>query len=121
MAEYSDDFNAYTASTQPTGWTSQWNTTGTIYKEADTTTGAAGDSILRFSTGTDGRQAFTLDSVDADANRDDVEILSKHRVSVYAAGRDFSHIFGRLSGGIATENAYFARVTDSDENDITIV
>jgi len=120
MASYSDSFSAYTAGTQPTGWSKPWGTTGTIYKETDAT-GPTASSVLNFSGGSDELQILTLDSVDGDANRDDVEILTKLQVDTNPGFLEETfQISGRVSGSAGSEYGYILGVIADDQHRVKI-
>lgn len=97
MATYYTDFGSDTTGVLPASWTHQvvsGTASGTVVADASYTGGKA----LRLAVTTQGRNGFKWDDIDADADRDDVEILM--RVKLADKGSSGTHLggWGRGSG-----------------------
>ena len=78
MAQYWTDFSEYTTSSQPSDWTSHFHPKDYIVQDD---AGAEGGKVLNISNGSTDNDAHALswDTIDSDANRDDIELLAKIR------------------------------------------
>ena len=107
MANYSTDFTEYTTGVIPSDWTAGWDATTQF------TVGTGGaDKILKGAITASNRYICTWNDVGADANRANVEILTKFRVlSVVGGGAGG---VARASGTGTTETGYTAYIQDDD-------
>lgn len=109
MAKYHDDFQSYsTGAGLPTGWTSRWD--GGTWSIVDD----AGDKFLRQVDTSANRRLATWDTIDSDADRDDVEILATIKSASNNASNAHMGIAARCSGSDTTETGY-ALVMYGDE------
>lgn len=97
MTQYFTDFSEYTADTTPAGWRKRGATASTSTIVADG--GATGGKLLRFQTESDASsvRGLSWDAVDADKDRDDVEVVMRFR---YASGINTTsaYVFARGLG-----------------------
>lgn len=99
MATYFNDFEEYTTGVIPSDWTARINANDTWTVE---TTGS--DKYLRLND-PDSNQYLSWDDIDADADRDDVEVLFKwERTSASASVKPTA--FGRASGNSSAFSMY---------------
>lgn len=110
MAQYFTNFSGYTSGVQPTGWTARWQTankTWTVENDA----GATGGKLLRCVSANNNAGLLTWDAIDADANRDNVEIFFRFRSS----GTGTIPVGGvvRASSVLATGNGYVSHPNDA--------
>jgi len=104
MANYFTDFTEYATGLIPSDWTARWDAT-TQYRVQ---TGGA-DQILKGLFGsTSNRYLCTWDAVDADADRANVEILTKFKVGQVLAGTTIASVVLRASGTGTSETGYRA-------------
>src|SRR5690606_41035630 len=96
-----------------TGWSAPWATGGTWLVAADAA--ATGGKILRYSTATPGRAFLAWDSIDADPDRGDVEILFKWRAATESTS--FADAIVRGGGGAGTETGYRGARAGSGSSD----
>jgi hypothetical protein len=106
MAQYFTDFSEYTTGVQPSDWTKRWDTGDTITVETDA--GATGGQALRVVTGT-AATAASWDAIDSDANRSDVEILSRIK-EVSGGGTYTKGVLARASDPESTRTGYWANI-----------
>lgn len=97
MAQYSTDFSEYTTGVQPSDWTRRFQTTSTALTTE--VSGAIGGKVLRVANGASASlmRGASWNAIDADADRDDVELLVKWRVQANENQTLFT-AFGRGSG-----------------------
>ena len=103
---YPDNFDSYSAGAGlPAGWTDRWDAgTWSIIDDA-------GDKVLREASAGNNRYFASLDAINGDVNRDNVEILAKFRVSSLApAGTTYGGLIIRGSGNGSSENGYGAQL-----------
>lgn len=105
MAQYFTNFSEYATTVQPSDWTERFvdaNNAWTVESSADA--GVTGGKVLVLDKLGNSRNMLSWDAIDADANRDDVEIVFKsklpdgERFDVRAAGRG--------AGAAASETCY---------------
>lgn len=95
---YFDDFSAATVGAAPDGWTERWASSGTWVVQDDPT--AQGGKVLR-TPGTSGRNLITLNAVDTDTERANVDVLFRAKSS----GQLVAYAFLRASGEASSESA----------------
>lgn len=78
MAQYFTDWSEYTTDAQPNDWTARFVTSGITWL-VRAVAGATGGKVLESVNTTDGRKLLSWDAIDADADRDDGEIVYKWR------------------------------------------
>lgn len=108
MSTYSQDFNEYTVSAAPSDWTNRWAstwTTNVITNSSD----AYGDKVLELNGSANARRLLSWDDIDGDANRDDCEILVRHRLTSASALEYTSLFHCRASGSAGSETSYNVR------------
>lgn len=110
MAQYSRLFDADTIGVAPSGFTARWVTTNSTWLVQSDVTSEAGKKLQHTATAT-ARRLFSLDSVDGDANRDNVEILFRFLRSSTSGNQGLCAF--RASGAAASENAYRVTLTSS--------
>lgn len=81
MAEYSTNFSEYTSGSKPSDWTRRFTGANNVWT-VENVSGATGGKVLRHNTGIsdENLEILTWDDVDADAARDNVEILVRARI-----------------------------------------
>lgn len=103
MANYADDLDDRgVASGLPSGFTSRW-ATGTW----STVDAGSGDIAVRRAAASTARSAASLDAIDSDADRDDVEVLVRLRATSFASTPS-GGVFLRGSGSAGSETGYVA-------------
>lgn len=100
MARYFTDFSDVSIS----DFTARWNTANVTWSIQDDA-GATGGKILRGVDTSSGHNGLSWNVIDGDADRGNVEILIRSRVSVDAFGH-FAGCFGRGSGNDASRTYY---------------
>lgn len=117
MAIYFTDFSEYTTGVQPSDWTERWVTTDSTWtKEDDGGTGALGGARLQHVATVDGRRLLSWDDIDADADRDNSEVLARVRSNSTSAAQNTIVIRG--SGAAGSENGYQIRFRDGTALDL---
>lgn len=109
MAQYATNFSGYTAGSPPSDWTARWVTSNVTRNVVSDAIGDGG-KILQSTSTVDARRLLSWDAVDADGNRDNVEILCKFRTSSITSSDDGFRIHARSSGAAAAETSYFLRL-----------
>lgn len=100
---YSDNFDAYSAGAGlPAGWTSRWDA-GT-WSIVD----ASGDKLLRENSGSQNRYFASFDAINADANRDNCEVLARIRTANASGSIMSVGLVLRGSGNGSSEQGYVA-------------
>ena len=107
MANYSTDFTEYTTGVIPSDWTARWDATTQFTVETGGT-----DKILKGVIAANNRHICTWNDVDADANRANVESLTKFRTLSVVGGAAGG--VARASGTGTTETGYAAYIQDDD-------
>lgn len=108
MAQYSTDFSSQTVDAAPAGWTERYESASVADRVmVREKTGSIGGKVLRIESHSSNGHfvGATLDAVDADADRDDFEILTIFSVTG-AATNTLVHVVGRADGTLRT-NANF--------------
>lgn len=103
MANYTETFSGQTTGANSTTFTNRWATETSISVENPAIL-EQDDRVLRFSTGDTGYQLQSMDSVDADGNRANCEIVA--RVRVTGDDDNLVYLIGRASGAATTEAGY---------------
>lgn len=122
MALFTTDFTEYTTGVQPADWTRRFELSGPGWTVEDDATSPSG-RVLRFGQHTDvevRRRGLSWDDIDADTDRDDVEILL--RVRALDDSSEAGSVPGALargSGTLATINAYVLSHRHQPANDDT--
>lgn len=104
MAQYKTDFVEYVTGSQPSDWTERWGTANSSWSVEDEGIGSPSDNILRHTASVNARRMLSWDDIDADPNRDNVEILSKFKTSSTTNAQN--HLRVRGSGSSGSETAY---------------
>lgn len=111
MAVYFTDFSEYTTGAQPSDWTARWTTSGETWAVREKA-GELGGKGLEHTRTTTARRLLSWDDIDADADRDNSEILVRWRSTAIGAD-NFSCVL-RGSGAAGTEQGYiFHNATSS--------
>lgn len=113
MAKFWEDWRTSTLDAEPSGWTKQFVTSGTLYRvEADTSGHApAGRRLLIDKSATD-RAAIRFDAVGALESDVQVRLLVR---SVGGAIAQYGGPAARLSGAAGTETALYGALTSSGQ------
>lgn len=114
MANYTDTFSSYSTGSLPTEWTEGWDASSNFTVET-----GGDDKILKCTSSSDSRKICTLDSVDSDGNRDNVEVLALCRsrsISSLASGG----LVARATGTGTTENGYVCGIGGVDGNNLYV-
>lgn len=107
MAQYSTLWTEYTLAAQPSDWTERWNPDN-FAATVESVTTPVGSRILRVD-GSSGRYVLSWDAIDADADRDDVEVLVLIRLAgTIQANRTSAGVVVRASGAGGSETGYAA-------------
>lgn len=121
MAQYFEDWSDSTIGSAPTGWTARWAVTSGIWSIID---GGGGTKLLRYGNGstTATRNALSFNAVDADADRDDVEIVFKWRCNAVNTNGPQLKGWLRASGTStsSTHNAYLGGVDYASSSSIPL-
>ena len=106
MANYYTDFASYSTGSLPTGWTERFNGSGqyTVQTGGD-------DKILKCGSASDNRKACTWNTVDADANRDNVEVRVQFRTK--STSGTSGGVIVRGSGSTGSETGYTAGILNT--------
>jgi hypothetical protein len=107
MAQYSTDFSEYTTGQQPSDMTKRWVTASVAWTVIESAiSGVTGGKVLELTrSGGNSRSGLSLDAIDSDADRADVEVLVKTQHPTTA--NDFGGILFSRGSGISTlENLY---------------
>lgn len=97
-ASYYTDFSTHTLGEHPADFTDRWNSSGASWAVVDD----GSDRVLRMTSG-GGRVLLSWDTIDADADRGDVELLTRWRSSTSGV---IGGLAARGSGGSGTETGY---------------
>jgi hypothetical protein len=115
VSTYSTDFSEYSTGSAPSDWTDRWDTSWTTQVETATLLNSFGGNMLELAPSADTRKLVSWDDIDADANRDDVEILCRFQLNGTAPPINaWLYLFGRGSGASASENSYQVYVNYTD-------
>ena len=103
---YLDEFDSGSIGSTPGGWTPRWQTD--VNWELVTSESATGGRALRFGNGVDtsGRWALSMDALDADGQRVDVELVVKWQ-RVDGGVAHLPRLFSRGAGSDGSETAYW--------------
>lgn len=106
MANYYTDFSSYSTGSLPTGWTERYNGTSqyTVQTGGD-------DKILKCGSASDNRKACTWNTVDSDANRDNVEVRVQFRTK--STSGTSGGVIVRGSGSTGSETGYTAGILNT--------
>lgn len=107
MAQYSTDFSEYTTGAAPSDWTERW-TAGTVLEVR--AGGDVGSKHLFFEPNAAGT-IITWNDIDADANRDVVEVLMAFKLPSVATRTNPR--CGAVILGNADRDGYFGGISDS--------
>jgi len=122
MAQYWEDWAGQTVGNEPTGWTKRWVTSG-VTAQIVTDAAAPGGKSLRITKSANGRFAITMDAVDSDADRANINISALVRAPSNP-GDSVAYTFfgplGRGAGAAAAETAYYAFLREETTNARTI-
>lgn len=105
MAVYSTNFSEYATGAQPGDWTARWTATGETWAVREKA-GALNGKTLEHIRTTTARRLLSWDDIDADAGRDNSEILVRWRSTAATSVDQFSCVL-RGSGAAGSETAYF--------------
>lgn len=100
MATGFTDFSGYTADALPSDWTIRFNTSaGDVLVKTSAFSGVTGGKVLRILTpgNTTGYFGASWDSVDAHADRADIEVYCKYKFNQVSSSQE-AIVFGRGSG-----------------------
>lgn len=104
MSNYTETFSGQTTGANSTTFTNRFNTETHISVE-NPGIGEQDSRVLKFASGATAQQYLqSMDSVDADANRDNCEILVRVRQDADAA--HVMKLWARASGSASSENGY---------------
>ena len=98
MANYVTSFSEYAIGVQPSDWTERFNDANSTW----TVTSASGVIFLRNTMTSDGLRFISWDDIDADANRADVEVLTKVRSSSISGAQFQIRVRGSGTSGSPT-------------------
>ncbi|MBK8400039.1 MAG: hypothetical protein IPL29_02875, partial [Propionivibrio sp.] len=105
MPNYYTDFASDTAGSLPSTWTARFNGSGQYAVQV-----GGDDKILKCSSSTDNRKACSLNAVDSDANRDNIEIRAQFRTKSVAASTTMGGFIARGSGAAGSETGYIGGI-----------
>jgi hypothetical protein len=106
MAQYTVDFTADTPGSPPAGMTERWTTTGSPVWNVFADAALSGGKGLRFTSTSDAVRLLSIDAVDADGDRDDVEILVRYRSTTASSGRTRGFVAARATAPLGAPNGY---------------
>jgi uncharacterized phage protein (TIGR02218 family) len=111
VANYSTYFDEYTVGVQPSDWSERWNLVNSDWTaEASDGTGATKDARLQNTATSDGRRLLSWDAVDADSNRDDVEVLARVRSTSKLNNQNWLALRAAGAAGSELETGYIAQL-----------
>lgn len=117
MTTYSTNFSGYTADVQPSDWTARWVTASNTWAARSKASVEGGKTLEN--TGTvDGRHLLSWDTVDADANRANAEVLARVRSSSTLVSQ--LRLIVRGSGSAASETGYFLDFPSASAADLRV-
>lgn len=105
MAQYTEDWSGSLVGFEPVGWTKGWVQTGKAVSVIEAPD-APGGRALRYQSNSTGRQIWTMDAVDSDPDRAEVQIRVLIRINATHPGTTGNSYFGlvaRASGSASTE------------------
>lgn len=111
MTTYSTSFDSYTADAQPSDWTARWVTADNSWL-VRSKAGVEGGKVLENTATVAGRHMLSWDTIDADANRANCEILARFRISA-SPTTDQIRLTVRGSGAAGAETGYSLLFTNS--------
>jgi hypothetical protein len=103
MTTYSTGFDSYTVGSTPSDWTPRWVTASTTWA-VRSKSAVEGGQTLEYTGTASAHHLLTWDALDADANRDNAEILARVRTS--AGSTEPLRLTIRGSGAAASETGY---------------
>lgn len=110
MAQYTADFAGDTPGSPPPGFTVRWNVSGSPVWSVTADADASADRIVQLSGASTVKRLLSFDAVDGDANRDEVEVLTRVRISTM--NNNFKPVIVvRGSGASGFENGYAVSIT----------
>lgn len=118
MTTYSTDFSSYTVGSAPTGWTSRWTTANSTWAIRSKAGSLSGKTLEHTGTAA-GSHLLTLDSIDADANRANTEILARFRTTDVTTTKTI-RLFLRASGAAGAEAGYFIDLPSSAGSSVAL-
>ena len=107
MAQYSVDPNDLPLGEDPPGFTKRWDTSFTVEVIEE-----SANNILRLTASDRGRYMVSIDEIDADPDRDQVEVVERFRVTEQAS--NIGRMQLRASGIAADANAYLAELSGGE-------
>jgi len=111
MATYTETFSGQTTGSNSTTFTDRYDAESFVSVE-NPSLGEQDSRVLQFGSSDSGFIFQSFDSVDADANRDNCEILARYRLASDAGGQSLA--IARASGSGGSETCYAAYVKDDD-------
>ena len=111
MATYQTDFSEYTSDVQPSDWTERWNSgNGTALARSGAATTYIGADYLEMDVTTNGTYLVSWDDIDADAERQDSEVLIRVRTPTQPSLSTswWAGVVMRGSGSIGSDAAGYA-------------
>lgn len=107
MAKYTTDFNGYSTGAQPSDWTTRFETADTTWSVIDPGASPTDHYVRHTNTAVAHPRALSWDSIDSDADRDDVDVLAR------VWFEDSSSFIGILVRGVGVDDGYHIRVAVS--------
>lgn len=117
MTTYSTSFDSYTADVQPSDWTARWVTASNTWATRSKAS-TEGGKVLENTGTVDGRHLLSWDTVDADANRANAEVLARVRSSSTLVNQ--LRLVVRGSGSAASEAGYMVEIPSSTTGDMRV-
>lgn len=108
MANYLTDFTEYSTGAIPSDWTARWDST----TEWTVELGGA-DKVLLWTPLANNRSLCSWNDVDADADRANVEILTKYKTNISSSSQNGGAAL-RASGSGTAETGYVAQIFDDN-------
>jgi hypothetical protein len=109
VATYFTSFVEYENSLIPSDWTARWDATTQFAVEP-----GGDDKVLRAILSANNRHLCTWDDIDTDADRDDVEILTKIKTGSVSDGISHAGVLVRGSGADTTKTGYALYIFGND-------
>ena len=120
MTQYTELLWGSSDGTYPTSvLTKRWVTTGEVVLACNSNSEAEGGFSFEQDWSATARRLNSLDAIDGDANRDDIELLGRFQINEAAQDNQYA-LTGRGSGAAGSESAYTAVVFEAGTQDLRI-
>lgn len=113
MTIYTNDFSAYTADAAPSDWTERWATADAASTVRSNSTSSGGKYLEQIKTTSSSYYLLSYDVIDADANRDLVEVAVLFESTAFSSSTDNQFCIAlNGAGSSGSESGYILKVFD---------